>query len=490
MSELLLGIDVGTASTKAALVRPDGEVVARAARAHALSMPQPGWAEQDAEAVWWAEVASLCRELSASSPGHVAGVGISGMGPCVVPCDAQDRPLRAAILYGVDTRAQPEADELSGLLGEEAILARGGSPLSSQALGPKLLWLARHEPDVWAATSRWHTTTSFLLARLTGEWAIDRHSASQCDPFYDLRAEDWAEDWAALVPDLALPSLAWPGEVAGTVSARAAAETGIASGTPVNAGTIDAWAEAASAGVREPGDLMLMYGSTMFFVLVAESPARDPSVWTTAGVDPGSLTRAAGMATSGSLTGWLRGLFGEPPFEQLVAEAEATPAGAEGLVLLPYLAGERTPLMDPRARGTVSGLTLRHTRGHLYRAALEGIACGARHNLESLAPGGEVRAVAVGGGTAGALWPQIVSDVTALPQRLPAEALGAAYGDALLAAEAVGLLPPESSWAREAALIEPNAELAPLYDSLFELYRGLHTATVEIQHKLADGGGP
>jgi xylulokinase len=491
VSELLLGIDVGTASSKAALVRPDGEVLARASRAHSLSLPRAGWAEQDAEAVWWPEVASLCRELLAGSPASgVAAVGISGMGPCLVPCDARDRPLRPAILYGIDTRAEPEAAELSELLGEEAILARGGSALSSQALGPKLLWLARHEPDVWAATRRWHTATSFLLARLTEEWTLDRHSASQCDPLYDLLAESWAEDWAATVPGLALPDLAWPGEVAGTVAAAAAAETGIPTGTPVIAGTIDAWAEAVSVGVRRPGELMLMYGSTMFFVLVSERPARDRAIWTTAGVDPHSLTHAAGMATSGSLTGWLRELFGEPPYEQLLAEAAATPAGADGLLLLPYFAGERTPLMDPRARGTVSGLTLRHTRGHLYRAALEGIACGARHNLAALAPGGEVRAVAVGGGTAGALWPQIVSDVTAVPQLLPAETLGAAYGGALLAAEAVGLLAPGSSWVREAALVEPNAELAPLYDSLFGIYRELHEATVALQHELADGARP
>lgn len=486
-AEPLLGIDVGTASTKAALVEPDGTVLARAVREHSVSRPREGWAEQDAE-LWWTEVASLCRELLAPRAPGPAAVGLSGMGPCLVPCDAADRPLRPAILYGVDNRAEAEAAELTRELGEEAIRARGGSALSSQALGPKLLWLARHEPEAWAATRRWHTVNSFLLARLSGEWVLDRHSASQCDPFYDLAAEGWSEDWAAMVPGLELPPLAWPGEVAGTVGADAAAATGIAAGTPVIAGTIDAWAEAVSVGVREPGDLMVMYGSTMFFVLIAEARTADRAIWVTAGVDPGSLTHAAGMSASGALTGWFRDLFGCPPFERLLAEAAAKPPGAEGLLVLPYFAGERTPLLDPRARGTICGLTLRHDRGHLYRAALEGIACGARHNLEVLAPEGGVRAVAVGGGTAAELWPQIVSDVTGLDQELPAETLGAAYGDALLAAEAVGLLPPGSSWARESRTIAARAGTRELYDRRYGLYRELHRATVEIQHELAERG--
>jgi xylulokinase len=273
--------------------------------------------------------------------------------------------------------------------------------------------------------------------------------------------------------------------VVGTVHARAAAETGLSLGTPVVAGTVDAWAEAHSVGVRRPGDLMLMYASTMFFVLVTAERSQHPSIWNTAGVDPGSLTMAAGMATAGSLTAWLRELYGEPPFADLVAEAATVTPGSDGLLLLPYFAGERTPILDPRARGTITGLTLRHTRGHVYRAALEGIAYGARHNLEIMAGGQPVRAVAVGGGTQGRLWMQIVSDVTGLRQQVPAETVGACYGDALLAAEATGLTPLGTSWMRERAVVEPSAELRPLYDRLYGGFRELHPATREIQHDLA-----
>jgi xylulokinase len=179
-------------------------------------------------------------------------------------------------------------------------------------------------------------------------------------------------------------------------------------------------------------------------------------------------------------------LTGGASFETLVAEAAATAPGAEGLLVLPYFAGERTPLLDPRARGTITGLTLRHTRGHLYRAALEGIACGARHNLETLADESPRRVVAVGGGTRRGLWAQIISDVTGLEQELPAQTLGAAYGDALLAAEGAGVSAQAASWAKVARTVSPQPKNAAPYQRLYALYREMHTATASIQHQLAE----
>ncbi|HEU4600059.1 MAG TPA: FGGY-family carbohydrate kinase, partial [Solirubrobacterales bacterium] len=217
------------------------------------------------------------------------------------------------------------------------------------------------------------------------------------------------------------------------------------------------------------------------FVLGTEAPAVESSVWSTAGTEPGSLSRAAGLTTSGSLTAWLRELVGGPDFGTLVAEAAATAPGAEGLLVLPYFAGEPR---DPQARGAITGLSLRHTRGHLYRAALEGIAYGARRTLETLADEQPHRVVAVGGGTRGGLWTQIVSDVTGLEQELPAQTLGAAYGDALLAAEGVGLMPPGSSWSKAAGVVSPRPEHRTLYDERYLLWRDLHTSTVAIQHQL------
>ncbi|OZM72195.1 sugar kinase [Amycolatopsis antarctica] len=486
--ELLLGIDIGTSSSKGVLVGPDGTIRARADRPHDTSYPHPGWVEHDTETVWWQDFLALSRELTAAADGApIAGLAVSGIGPVLLPADGDGNPLRPAILYGVDTRAGREIDELTAELGAERILERGGTPLSSQAVGPKWRWLARHEPEVFERTELFLMASSYLVHRLTGEYVLDHHSASQCDPMYDLRAADWAHDWAERVaPGITLPRLAWPSEVVGTVSAAAAKETGLPQGLPVTAGTVDAWAEAASVGVTDPGDTMVMYGTTMFLVQVLADPEPGPGLWTTRGTLPGTYSLAAGMATSGAITDWLRKLVGGD-FADLVARAAEVPAGSRGLLMLPYFAGERTPLFDPDARGVLAGLTTAHGLGELYRACLEGIAYGVRHNLEAMAASGGTarRLVAVGGGTQGGLWTQIVSDVTGAEQQVPRETVGAAFGDALLAAMAVGLEPDPAGWNPVAGTVTPGAEATAVYERFYPRYRELYPSTVDIAHFLA-----
>jgi xylulokinase len=487
VADLLLGVDIGTSSSKGVLARPDGTIVASAQRPHTVSRPHPGWAEHDAISVWWDDFVAISRELMASATVPLGGVGVSGIGPCLLPLDEAGQPLRPAILYGIDSRATREIAELTEQFGEAAILERGGSLLTAQAVGPKLAWLRRHEPEVWARTRRFAMASSFIVLRLTGEYVLDHHSASQTDPLYDLQAERWSTDWAAEVaPGLDLPRLLWPCDVAGTVTSEAAQLTGIPAGTRVVAGTIDAWAEALSVGVRQPGDMMLMYGTSMFMVQVAQDVRPRAPLWTTTGVFPGTRTLAAGMATSGALTGWFRSLVGDPSFESLVAEAAATERGANGLVVLPYFAGAQSPIFDPDARGVILGLTLDHGRGHIYRALLEGTAYGFRHNLEVMADAGASpeRIVAVGGGLRGSLWPRIVSDVTGRHQEIPAESIGAAYGDALLAAIGVGIADPTTTWNRTADVVEPDPAARTRYDELYALYRDLYPATRDGAHRL------
>lgn len=492
MADWLLGIDIGTSSSKAVLTDTSGTILARAERPHELSLPRPGWAEHDAETVWWADTVALAKDLTTRAAelggGTIAGVCVSGIGPCLLPVDEAGRPIRPAILYGIDTRAAAEIDEITERYGAERILGRSGSALSSQAVGPKLLWLRRNEPEAWARTRRFFMASSFMAYRLTGAYTLDHHSASQCDPLYDIRSGTWALDWAAdIAPNLELPALHWAAEPVGRVTPDASAVTGITAGTPVMAGSIDAWAEAISVGVRNPGDTMLMYGTTMFIVEAIEQLRPDPTMWGTAGLLPGSRTLAAGMATSGALTGWLRDIAGGPSYETLTQEAAAVPAGSGGLVALPYFAGERTPLYDPLARGLILGLTLSHGRGHLYRALLESIGYGVRHILEALelAGGAPTRFVAVGGGTKGGLWTQIVSDVTVRAQEIPAETIGACYGDALLAAIGAGLVPSDTSWATVDETVEPNPASRDIYDETYGIYRSLYPATVQQAHALA-----
>lgn len=433
MSELLLRVDIGTSSSKGVLADPDGEVIATAVRPHGLSLPRPGWAEHDAERIWWEDFRTICAELMQVAGGEVAAVCASGIGPCLLPAGANGQPLRPAILYGIDTRAAREIEELTERYGAETILERCGSPLTTQAVGPKLLWLRRNEPEVWERMRYLLMASSFIVYRLTGKYVLDHHSASQCDPLYDIEKNRWIEEWAdEIAPGLALPRLLWPPEVAGKVTPAAAELTGIPAGTPVAAGTIDAWSEAASVGVRAPGDMMLMYSTTMFMVEVLGNARPNPSLWSTTSLFPGTRNLAAGMATSGALTAWLRRISGDLPYERLVEEAARVAPGSDGLVVLPYFAGERAPLFDPKARGVICGLTLSHGRGHLYRALLEATAYGVQHIFETMreAGGGGKRLVAVGGGTRGGLWTQIVSDVMGKTQELPKETIGASYGDA------------------------------------------------------------
>ena len=488
---VLLGIDMGTGSTKGVLVDTSGVVLASETVSHSMDLPRPGWAEFDAESGWWREICTVAAALMVRMPAgaRLAGVCVSGVGPCLVLCDDELRPLRPAILYGVDTRATAEIDSLTAEFGEKNILQQAGTLLSSQALGPKLEWVGNHEPDVFERATGWYGSNSYITAKLTGEYVMDHHTASQCDPLYVTRDFDWNRQWAQRIcRHLRMPRLVWPSEVVGGVTAEAASATGIPAGTPVCAGTVDAYAEAFSVGVRRPGDRMLMYGSTLFLVQIIADYHSDPTLWTTVGVEQRGLALAAGTSTAGSLLGWLQGITGDAPFDALTEEALEVPAGSDGLLVLPYLAGERTPVFDPHARGVVAGLTLRHGRGHLFRAAYEGIAFGVRQILERFDEAQPAqRTVAVGGGLQSPIWAQAVSDITGHPQLVPEQSIGASYGDALLAAIGVGSVPPDTDWARIVRTIEPDPGTRDLYEDLYRTWRELYPATRDVVHRLGAG---
>ncbi len=483
MDGVYLGVDVGTSSTKGVLVDHAGTVIAQTSRQHRVDNPRPGQFEMDG-AVWWDEFVSITGELLRSTGATVAAVGVSGMGPCVQLTDADNTPTTKSALYGVDMRATAEIDELDDELGAEAIFERTDTYLTTQAAGPKFRWFARHAPEAYERSTRFHMPASLLVAHLTGEYVLDRQSASQSTPLYDAATQEWHTPWAeAVAPGIDLPRLAWAGDEAGRITARAASETGLPEGIPVTVGTIDAWAEGLSVGATKPGDLMLMYGTTMFLVGNTTQRVRHPHMWGTTGLVAGQYNLAGGMATSGAITTWLRDLTGAD-YATLSAEAAASTPGANGLLMLPYFAGERTPIQDPDARGTIVGLTLAHTRGDLYRAALEATAFGVRHNVETYADAGVPieRVVAVGGGTTGSLWPQIVTDVIGRPQVLREKSVGASFGDAFLAARLLDDTLDIDAWNPAADTLEPRP--GP-YEELYALYGSLHEASRDTQHALA-----
>lgn len=506
---LLLGIDIGTYSSKGVLCTANGDIVASHVVEHGISMPRPGWVEQDADGIWWKDLVEICRAVTSERypASEIAGIGVSAIGPCLLPVDAEGRPLRPGILYGIDTRAQAEIHWLNSRFGEDAIFDLGGMALTSQAIGPKILWLRNNEPDIYEKTHRFLTSSSYLIYRLTGEYVIDRHTGAYFNPLVDIQKLEWDARFAEPIVDIGkLPRFRWSTEVAGTVHQAAARETGLLAGTPVTAGTVDAAAEALSVGIVEPGDLMVMYGTTLFFLLVTDRPIPDRRMWATGYTLPGSYDVAGGMATTGALTRWFRDEFGaiemqaqmdggENAYAALAVAASTVPAGSEGLVCLPYFAGERTPIHDPDARGVFAGLTLSHTRAHLYRALLEGTAYGVRHNFSTLRDMGAEpkRIVAVGGGAGNRLWLQIVSDAVGLEQIVPERTIGASYGDAFLAGVATGAVPDISAvgteWVKVADVVKPDSLVTRQYDEYYAVYRSLYEHAKDDLHALARLGG-
>ncbi|HTJ58494.1 MAG TPA: FGGY-family carbohydrate kinase [Devosiaceae bacterium] len=494
-----LGIDIGTYESKGVLVDGEGNIVASASTPHQLIVPHPGWAEHRAREDWWENFTFLSQRLLADSgvsPTEIRAIGASAIGPCMLPVDADGEPLMNAVLYGVDTRAAKEIAELTAEIGEDVLVERCGNALTSQSVGPKILWLKRNRPEVFARTAKVLGATSFLVHRLTGRFVVDHYSAAGVTPLYLVDGQNWSD---ALTSDLIglerLPELAWTTDVAGGITAQAAAETGVAEGTPVIVGTIDAAAEAASVGVIDPGSMMLMYGSTIFVIMPMAERVRDPRLWYAPWLFPGQHAAMAGLATSGTLSHWFadqlaRDLDPATAIPALAAEAATSPPGANGLVLLPYFSGERTPIHDPHARGVLFGLNLTHTRADIYRAVLEGIALGTRHIIDTYLEAGQDPAaiLSVGGGTRNRVWAQATSDLSQRSQTLREKTIGASFGDAFLAAVAIGdaSLGDIARWNPVATEIRPDPATAEVYARRYAVFRDLYPRTRDLMARLED----
>jgi xylulokinase len=504
--QVLMGIDIGTSGSKGVIVTLAGEIIAEHTTPHGFDIPHPGWAEHDADAVWWHDFCVISRALLAKAalkPGQLAGVACSAIAPTMLPLDEHYRPLRPSILYGIDTRASAEIDELNQTLGEERVFERTGQFLTAQSVGPKVLWYRRHEPERYHRTRKVVTAATYLVYRLTGRFVVDNYVAPYFAPFFNVERLAWDPEFVEPICPLEwLAETLWATEPAGVVTRQASEETGIPEGTVVAVGTADAAAEAISAGAIDPGDLMVMYGTTIFLIQALGAYRRHPALWASVYCIPGQSALAGGMSTSGALIHWFRDEFGQA---ELAAESESginayaalghlaasVPPGSNRLITLPYFSGERTPINDPLARGMIMGLTLTHGRAHIYRSCLEGIAYGLRHNIETMASVDAMpqRLVAVGGGLKDPVWLQICSDVTGMPQEIPNRSVGAAYGDAYLAGYAAGLFKDSAvlkqKWAHIVRTVEPQPAVKPIYDELYDLYHRLYRNTRAEMHSLA-----
>jgi xylulokinase len=497
-----LGIDIGTFESKGVIVDQSGQIVASASKPHKMLVPQPGWAEHRPKQDWWGDFTVICKKLLADSkidPKAIRAVGASAIGPCMLPVDADGQALSNAALYGVDARAPKEIEELNAAIGAERILDLCGNALTSQSVGPKILWLKKNRPEIFAKAAKIVTSTTYIVEKLTGECVIDHYSAANFSPLYVVDKQDWSDELSGDIIDLGrLPRLKWSTDIAGHVTGKAARVTGLATGTPVIAGTIDAASEALSVGMVGAGDMMVMYGSTIFTIMLSKARIEDRRLWYAPWLFRGEHASMAGLATSGTLTHWFRDQTAREldemgAFAKLAKEAEKSLPGARGIVMLPYFSGERTPIHDPNAKGVIIGLNLTHTRGDIYRALLEGIAFGTNHIFETYRDIGHMpkKLLAVGGGTKNKVWLQATSDVSGLVQSVCQKTVGACYGDAFLAALAVGDVRKKDilSWNPAVRQITPDRKNRAVYERQYNVFKALYAETKGLMAKLSGAIG-
>jgi xylulokinase len=476
----ILGIDLGTTEVKAGLIDLDGRLLAIARAGYGLAVGHgTGWAEQDPGA-WWSAVVGAVRALHGPEPVDIVAIGVDGHGPSLAAVDARGEATRPAITF-LDTRAAREADELAEITG-----------IRGWALGPlpAALWLERHEPEV-ADRTRWYLATwEWLAFRLTGEAAAPQ-VAGQAVP-----------DAAAIAEATGLQADRRPapiamGAVVGALTATAADALGLRIGIPVAGGTNDAFTSYLGAGLLEPGDAYDPGGSAGGFGVYWHEPVEVPGAFVTPAPLDGLYSVGAAMAATGRALDWFRDeiVGGGITTERLLEEAAATPSGAEGLIFLPYLAGERSPIWDPTATGVLAGLTLSHGRGHIARAIIEASALAIRHvAMPMLAAGVTVTAMrACGGPARSEAWNQVKADVTGFPVLVPAVLETAVLGSAILGAVGIGAhgdLPSAiRSMTRIERRLEPRAELAATYDRAFAAYTALYPAVSPVMRPLANAGG-
>jgi len=478
----LLGVDIGTGGARALLTREDGTPVASATSDYPLYQPYPQWAEQEPED-WWQGTVKAVRQVLAESgvlPESIRALGLSGQMHGVVLLDGADRVLRRSIIWA-DQRSQAQCDWITERIGAQRLVERTSNPALTGFSAPKLLWIRDHEPAVFERARRFLLPKDYVRFRLTGEYATEVSDASGTSLF-DVQGRDWAWD---VVDDLGLdrgllpPAFESP-VVSGRVAGSAAAETGLPEGLPVVGGGGDQAAGAVGNGIVETGIVSSTIGTSGVVFAFTDVPRRDDQgrLQTFCHAVPGKW-HVMGLCDAERSVG---ALTGRDPYEYITQAAAQVGPGAEGLLFLPYLTGERTPHRDPYAKGAFIGLSLRHTRAHMARAVLEGVAFGMADGLavirEMGVPVQEVRAS--GGGARSALWRQIQADVYQLPLSTINVDEGPAYGAALLAAVGAGLYGsvPEACDAtiRVVDQCDPDPAASRAYAEWAEEYRAAYRA--------------
>ncbi|HEY7849767.1 MAG TPA: xylulokinase [Ktedonobacterales bacterium] len=500
-STYFLGIDVSTTGVKALLVDAQGQVMATETQPHTSSAPQPLWSEQRPQD--WVDGAvtaiGAVLRLASLTGEQVSAVGLTGQMHGMVALDAQGDVVRPAILWN-DQRTGAECDEIRRRVGRRRLIEISGNDALTGFTAPKILWTQRHEPDNYARIRHVLLPKDYLRYRLTGDYAMDKADGSGT-LLFDLARRDWSPELLSALdipPDWLPPTFEGP-QPTGTISAAAAQATGLRAGTPVVAGGGDQAAQAVGVGAVTPGVLALTLGTSGVIFATTDTPVIEPDgrLHAFCHAVPGRWHLMGVMLSAAGSFQWLRDtLAPHVSFETLVAEAATVPAGSDGLLFLPYLTGERTPYPDPLARGAWIGLTARHTRAHLIRATLEGVAFGLRDMLGLMRTAGlAVPATAriSGGGARSALWRDIVASALQIELQTPDVTEGAAYGAALLAGVGVGAWPDVETATSRLVLREttaPRAADASRYDALYAQYHALYATLAPTMHALSSFSTP
>jgi xylulokinase len=497
VSRYVIGCDVGSQGTNAALYRDDGKLMASRYQDHQLSFPHPGWAEQDATE-WPTAVAATVGGLvgEVPDPSAIAGISFGSQLDGMVVCDGAGRPVRPAMIW-MDRRAEDQAAALAERITPERFYQLSGTNLDSSHAVFKALWVRDQEPETFRQAAMLMPPGSFVLREVAGAAVVDYSNASSL-ALLDPRTRRWSEELLEVTGIEAgqLPELAPATQSVGTVTSEFAQATGLDPGTIVAVGCGDEMAATLGAGVFEPGEVCDVVGTAEPVCAASDGPREDPTMLVECHphADPEAwLLENPGFVSGGNLR-WWRDQFaplerraeeegGGDAYDLLSAEAADVPAGADGVVFLPCMQGAMAPEWNGAARGVFYGLTLAHSRAHMTRALLEGSAYALRDILEAMAAAGlEVRPLTiVGGGAKGTLWRQIKADVTGLPVRVPESVETTATGAAILAAVAAGLYPQVAEATRAFVSYrpeehQPDAEAGAMYEQAYRRYRGVYGA--------------
>lgn len=502
MTPYLLGIDIGTSACKVAIFDKEGNVVAAENRDYDVYYPQPGWAEQNPEE-WWRAVCSAVKNALKKGkidPEAIAGIGIDGQSWSAIAVDKAGNVLTNTPIW-MDTRTQDICEELNTRIGKENIFALAGNSLHPSYTTAKILWYQKNLPEVYAKTEKILQSNSYIVYKLTGNMTQDISQGYGLHCF-NIHTGRWDTGMCEKmgIPMYLLPDLYPSHEVVGTVTGKAAEESGLAAGTPVVAGGLDAACGTLGAGVLHAGETQEQGGQAGGMSICTDTCQADPRLILGYHVVPGKWLLQGGTTGGGGVMRWLEREFGDyeretgarqgkSSLELLNEEAGKAAPGSDGMVFLPYMAGERSPIWDPDAKGVFYGLDFSKTKGHFIRAAMEGVAYALRHNLETAEQTGVKAEVlrAMGGSANSLLWTQIKADITGKPIIVPSSDTATTLGAVILAGVGVGVYESFEEAVEKTVKIkrshEPNLENQKVYRKNYEIYLELYRQLKETMRK-------